>query len=159
LNRFTILVPAPADIDTICVIETACHLSPWSPEAYLSELDRSDSIVFKAESDGGKIIGFILGRMVAGIGFNERDAEIYNIGVHPDFEGQGAGSQLLNRFLGRCKELVVASLWLEVRESNSKAIRFYSGKGFTKQGTRKSFYRDPVEDAVIMRLSVRSEAS
>lgn len=136
----------PAEVDQIVIIQSECGLSSWTRQAYLDELDRPGSIVLAAHS-GRELSGFIVGRI---IGTDEPEAEIYNIGTRPAFRRLGIGSALMQDFVKACQKAGAIAIWLDVRSSNSAAIRFYKEHGFLKSGTRREFYREPREDADVM---------
>ncbi|HVQ56797.1 MAG TPA: ribosomal protein S18-alanine N-acetyltransferase [Pyrinomonadaceae bacterium] len=144
-----------ADIIAIEDITKACELAPWNASDYISELSRPDSIFLKAALGDIPCSGFILGRIIPGVVQDAGvDAEIYNIGVHPGRQQQGIGSKLIETFLEECQNRSVHSVWLEVRSGNLVAISFYSEHLFDVIAVRRSFYRDPVEDAIVMRSNI-----
>jgi len=144
-----------ADVTAIEDIANACKLAPWTASDYTSELSRPDSIFLKSSISDIPCSGFILGRMIPGIVQNVGlDAEIYNIGVHPDCQREGIGSKLIDSFLEECRNRSVQSVWLEVRSGNYVAISFYSEHLFEVIAVRRSFYRNPIEDAIVMRSNL-----
>ncbi|MEP7147687.1 MAG: ribosomal protein S18-alanine N-acetyltransferase [Acidobacteriota bacterium] len=150
MKSFTITKTELSDVPELKRIEIECGLSPWSIDAYESELERQDSLILKAQRMDGSVIGFILGR----VPFDGGDAEIYNLGVATTLRREGIGSMLLKQFRNICVERRVADIWLEVRDSNVSAISFYRSHGFSKKGTRSNFYSNPTENAVLMLMSV-----
>ena len=144
-----------SDIDFIEDVAKRCGLSYWARADYLNELDRDDSIFFKATRRDDRCLGFIVGRLVPGLVREDKfDAEIYNIGVLPNIQNSGIGSCLMGAFLTDCRDRSVGAVWLEVRRSNSTAIAFYSKHGFDLMTVRRTFYRDPVEDAIVMKSTL-----
>lgn len=140
------------DIPAIEAIAHACSLATWTGSDYMNELSRSDSLFFKAGCDSGSCLGFILARIIPAVrAENGEDAEIYNIGVMPDKQGTGIGTMLMNAVRDECRNRSVRVVWLEVRRGNSQGISFYSKHNFDVVAVRRSFYRDPVEDAIVMR--------
>ncbi|MEO5857567.1 MAG: ribosomal protein S18-alanine N-acetyltransferase [Pyrinomonadaceae bacterium] len=129
-------------------IET--NIDAWSESDYFDEIGRPGSLVLKAVKDGS-IQGFLVARIVPGSS-NAPDIEIYNIAVSPNVRRDGVGSQLLSELFSRLAQHGVESCWLEVRESNLAAVRFYEKTGFQAEVTRPNFYGNPTENAVIMRL-------
>lgn len=128
------------------------NLSPWSAQSYLEEMKNPDAVLLRLESDDNRTIGFIVGRVIlGGLIETQTDAEIYNIAVIQSLQEKGFGQTLLNAFLDRCRERSTVYVWLEVRESNASAIRFYERNGFERVQTRNHFYTDPVENALMMR--------
>jgi|ERR1043166_3416592 ribosomal-protein-alanine N-acetyltransferase len=138
--------------DLICIGEET-NLSRWSAQNYLDELKNTDAVLLRLVADDNTTIGFVVGRFVPG-GEVEvvTDAEIYNIAVRPDRQGKRFGQLLLDIFKAACHEREATNIWLEVRESNTKAIKFYEKNGFERVQTRPSFYENPREHAVLMRL-------
>lgn len=134
-------------------IQAECGLSPWSHRDYMEELVRTDSILLKASVDAWPCSGFIVGRRVPGAKEGS-DAEIYNIGVLPEARRNGVGTALMNEFFSICRRDRVENIWLDVRSSNKNARAFYRRYGFSDANIRPLFYRDPDEDAVVMRLAV-----
>ncbi len=144
----------PEDVPDLVEIQTECELSPWTSEGYRSELERPDSVILIARDTDGRRVGFIVGRVVDNPG--KPEAEIYNIGIRPPFQHRGIGTQLLSEFLDLCRKQGVTAIWLEVRVSNLGAIAFYGAHGFVGQDRRRSFYSDPIEDADVMVLRIKS---
>ena len=75
---------------------------------------------------------------------------ITNVAVFPQYRKQGVATALIKRVFELAQEKKLAFVSLEVRVSNSAAIALYEKAGFKEEGRRKSFYRDPREDALIM---------
>ena len=96
-----------------------------------------------AERAGG-IVGFALARDVCG------DVEILNLGVAEPARRTGAGRALVRAALDEGAARGAARAFLEVRESNATALAFYASLGFTPVGRRPRYYRDPLEDALIL---------
>ena len=144
-----------ADINAIEEIANDCGLASWTASDYLSELPRPDSLFLKATLGDSDCLGFVLARIIPAVNAGTgEDAEIYNIGVAPDKQHGGIGSLLMNAFLEECRNRLVSIVWLEVRNGNSPAISFYSKHRFEVVAVRKAFYRNPVEDAIVMRSSL-----
>ena len=84
---------------------------------------------------------------------NLDEAELLTIGVRPDLQGQGLGRAMLNAVLHLIDDEKRVCCHLEVRESNTRAIRLYETSGFVRVGLRKNYYRtaEGRENAVLMR--------
>ena len=78
------------------------------------------------------------------------ELQIINVAVREDYRSLGLGGQLMSAAEEFCRENALASISLEVRESNERAISLYTHCGFFCAGVRKNFYRKPTENAVIM---------
>ena len=115
----------------------------WSTEAFLREADAPGSCYFTVVLDG-EVIGFAGMRQVLD------ECSVTNIAVAPEYRRQGLGRALLGQLIDRCRETGAAFLTLEVRASNQPAINLYESMGFSPEGRRKNFYRQPAEDAILM---------
>lgn len=132
------------------------NLSPWSAQSYLDELKNADAVMLRAVNTENATIGFVIGRLiVAGETEPRTDAEIYNIAVVETEQRRGCGQSLFDAFTNRCIAKGAANVWLEVRESNRSAIRFYEKNGFERVQSRRHFYENPREHAILMRLSLK----
>lgn len=137
-----------ADLNQVVAIEQRCSQSPWNFKQFQQSLDDSEVLV-----GAGKIIGF---SVVASI---LNDAEIHNVAVHPDHQGQGLGSLLLDHVITHLPA-ATTQLHLEVRASNFRAIRLYLQKDFIKVGDRRDYYKTEYgrEDALLMSRSVGTDS-
>ena len=106
---------------------------PWSLDAVKSVLQRED-VVYKLVYDETKAP---IGYFIAAALFEE--AELYRIGVIPEQRGMGYGKKLMNELLKNCPQKT-EKIFLEVRESNTAAIRLYESYGFKATGRRKNYY-------------------
>lgn len=138
----------PKAAAAIAELEGICFGAPWSEDA-VGELLADGSILawvlrWPGTPPGAPPLGMALVRLVAGEG------ELIRIAIRPDARGQGAGSHLLNAVLSDVAPDVALGLHLEVRASNGAARRLYARAGFADTGTRPGYYREPVEDAILM---------
>ena len=132
-------------IPALTALETVCFAAPWTAEGFAEELQNPLAHFLVAE-DSGNVCGYIGVQEICGEGY------IANIAVFPQYRRQGAASALLTAAIEGGKRRGCAFLTLEVRDSNDVAIRLYTRFGFRCVGTRKDFYRDPVEDAKLYTL-------
>ena len=135
-----------ADLSEVAEIEQR-GLSTWTTEMIADELRTENGIQLVARS-AGVIVGWACGRRVG------KEAELLKIAVTDRCRRRRIGSRLLNRFVGLCAADGAATLFLEVRSRNHAALAFYNGYGFAEIGRRKGYYKKPVDDAVVMQLSV-----
>jgi [ribosomal protein S18]-alanine N-acetyltransferase len=144
----------PGDSLPIHELARNSRIDAWSAADYSDEMSRPDSFVLTAKKQD-RLVGFLVARTVPGV-TEHPDAELYNIGIAGGHKRQGIGTLLLFTLLEKLAEKRVRNLWLEVRESNSEAISFYSRYGFTAEVTRPNFYSNPSENALVMRLQIPS---
>ncbi len=145
-----------AHIADLIRIAEETNLSHWSAQSYLDEMKNPDAIMLRLDAGDNSTIGFVVGRFVPG-GEIEivMDAEIYNIAITENEQRKGLGQFLFNAFASTCREKKTTNVWLEVRESNTKAISFYEKSGFERVQTRPSFYENPREHALLMKLILK----
>ena len=144
--------PKLSDLSEVFKISCECNLGSWSEKDYRDELQRIGSVILVAELQTNKaIVGFILARLSGLLEAGELD--IINIGILEAFRRQGIGEILLKKTLNYASEKNVDSIWLEVRESNSAAIKFYKKHGFIEIQIRKGFYTNPTDNALVMKLN------
>jgi ribosomal-protein-alanine N-acetyltransferase len=82
------------------------------------------------------------------------EGEIGNVAVDPEMRGRGVGSVLLESALLEGRRRRATQIFLEVRESNHVAREMYASHGFVSVGRRRHYYRRPVEDALVLRLTL-----
>ncbi len=134
-------------VPQIAALEKQCFRDPWSEGSIASEL-KNPLALWLVAMEGDTVAGYIGSQTV----FPESD--MMNVAVSPAFRRQGVGERLV---LALCEELKRAgneSLTLEVRASNEAAVALYEKLGFTQVGLRKNYYRNPREDARIMRKTL-----
>jgi ribosomal-protein-alanine N-acetyltransferase len=146
--RFQIRPATPADLPQIAAMERAIFSDPWPFNAFHPLLSENSLVL---ETDG-EIRGYLFARVLGS------EAEILNVAILPERQGQGWGRRLLQASLGRLSEQGVCDVFLEVRRSNAKALAFYARAGFQEVGVRRAYYSRPVEDAVVLRLKLATES-
>ena len=132
-----------ADVDGVAAVEAATFPTPWSRDAFESEMKNVAARYLVAEKNGN-VIGY------AGAWIILDESHITNIAVLKDERGQGIGRQLTHGLMQYLSNLGAAYATLEVRKSNEVAQNLYKSLGFIKLGVRKRYYEDNGEDALIM---------
>jgi ribosomal-protein-alanine N-acetyltransferase len=138
------------DLLEVVEIEETTGLSQWGWEAYRAELSRPEAVMLVARKSvpdpltGRRLSGYIAARI------NADEVHINNIGVWPDSRRQGVGGALLGAALDIAARCGASEAVLEVRAGNLSALRMYERFGFAVVGVRRSYYREPAEDAKIM---------
>jgi [ribosomal protein S18]-alanine N-acetyltransferase len=134
------------DLSAILQIEARAFSDPWSPESFAPEFDDPYSWFRVLELDG-VLVGYTIARIVA------QQGEIANIAVDPSQQRTGLGGVLLDAAIAAAEAAACEAVWLEVRVSNTPARRLYESRGFELIGRRRGYYREPVEDALVLRRS------
>jgi [ribosomal protein S18]-alanine N-acetyltransferase len=148
-----VLRPAAAtDLDEVVAIERVSFADPpWSRQSFASLL--GDPRVRFTVACAPDVVGYVVTWVVADEG------EVANLAVAPDRRRRGVGGRLLDGAVADALAAGVRSLYLEVRESNAAARALYSARGFLTVGRRPSYYRNPVEDALLLRYDARADGS
>lgn len=137
----------PIHIPQMAEIEKLCFSDPWSEVGITAELSKNNAYFIVAE-ENSVVLGYL------GLNFILDEGYIANIATHPSYRKQGIATGLLNDVLTFGKNNKLSFLSLEVRESNTSAISLYEKFDFKNVGTRKNFYSNPTENAVIMTVNL-----
>ena len=133
-----------AHVVQIAELERICFSDPWSERSIASELDNKLAFWLVA-TEGETVAGYIGSQTVMD------ETDMMNVAVHPDFRRQGIAEALVKALVENLKKMGSHCLTLEVRASNAPAIALYEKLGFHEIGRRKNYYRNPREDALILR--------
>ena len=133
----------PADAPAIAAAEELIFSDPWS-ERSITDLISTEGAMCYTAKDGDKVIAYVLGRIIA------PEGEIYRIATLPEYRKRGIAYRLLDYAYKTEKGHGLEVLFLEVRTQNVAARALYRAYGFDEVGVRKNYYKDPVDDAIIM---------
>jgi len=148
-NAIRIVPMTIARIDDVLAIEKVSFSDPWSREMFRSELEVGGGTYARIAERGKTLVGYLLAVLIID------EAHLGNLAVHPSERRSGVGQRLLDDLLETARERGIARVSLEVRESNQIARKFYYRNEFIDVAMRKNYYRNPVEDAIVMLRSLR----
>ena len=131
-------------VPQVAALEKLCFADPWSENSVASELNNNLALWLVAMNDD-TVVGYIGSQTVAG------ETDVMNIAVHPDWRRRGIAQSLIECLVVELKNRGSEALMLEVRASNAPAIALYEKLGFRQVGRRPNYYRNPKEDALILR--------
>lgn len=131
------------DIPQVSALEQAVFSDAWSGNLIREGLSSRLDTWFVLEEEG-LVRGYCNLRIIAGEG------EVERIAVHPDCRGLGYGKKLMEQMAVFAREQGVSEMTLEVRAGNLEAINLYESCGFRQEAVRKGYYREPLEDGIIM---------
>jgi len=132
------------DVHAIAELEKICFNDPWSEKSIASELDNPLSCWLVACVDD-QVIGYVGSQTVLD------GSDMMNIAVSPQYRRKDIAEKLIHVLVEKLKERDAICLVLEVRASNESAIALYDKLGFAEIGRRRNYYRNPKEDALILR--------
>jgi len=131
-------------------IEQSAFPTPWSLNAFFTELERPMSHLWIALEDG-HVRGYICFWIVA------REIHLMNLAVHSLWRRKGVGRRLFRKMIEIGTIHKTECVYLEVRPSNFAARAFYNEAGFRETGRRPGYYDDTHEDAIIMAMPLTPE--
>jgi [ribosomal protein S18]-alanine N-acetyltransferase len=137
------------DVADVVAIERASYQFPWSEGIFRDCL--RVGYVCRVVALRGETVGY--GVMSVGAG----EAHILNLCVHAEVRCRGIGRRLLAYLVDRAAASGMAEAYLEVRPSNTGAIRLYQSLGFEQVGIRRGYYQavGGREDAAVLKLPLR----
>ncbi len=139
-----ILKMEAAHVPQVAELEKLCFSDPWSEKSIAGELT-NDLAHWLVSEENGVVTGYVGSQTVMG------ETDLMNIGVHPGQRRKGIAEALLTALVSDLKDVGSHCLTLEVRASNAPAIALYEKLGFSQVGKRPKYYRNPREDALILR--------
>ena len=146
-NNIIIRAMTHSDVEDVYRIEEDTFSDAWSLESFIYSVSAEYDYSVVAEYDGE-----ILGYAIMMISFDT--ADIANIAVDIAHRRKGIAEKLMKRLLEHGNSTGVSQYMLEVRQNNTVAINLYEKFGFEIIGKRKNYYSNPVEDALVMCLSI-----
>lgn len=155
--RFSITRMTEHDLLEVVEIEELSGLSPWGWDAYHKELQSPEDVIMLIArvvgidtnlNEGKGIAGFIVSRVIAD------EMHVNNVAVRTESRRQGLAALLLQTVLECGRRAGARMAFLEVRDGNKAAQALYHRCGFEAVGRRRRYYSNPVEDALLMSVSL-----
>ena len=148
-NAVILRTMTPENLDAVMAIEQVAYSHPWSRGNFRDSLNP----LFDAQCLwlGDQLLGYFLA--MHGV----EEMHLLNITVAPAHQGEGWGHMMLDALSLISRNVGAQTLWLEVRQSNARALRVYERYGFVRVGLRKDYYpadRQQREHAVVMSLKL-----
>lgn len=128
-----VALAASRDANAIAVLHGASFRRGWS-EAEVEGLIAERNVLTHVARGGRSVAGFIMSRSAAD------EAEILSVAVGRSWRGRGLARELLTAHLRRLAGLGVRTVFLEVDENNTPAIRLYARAGFREVSRRANYY-------------------
>ena len=139
-----------ADLPDLTALEKACFSHPWTRAQIAAELAAGPPgavLVLRGVGSEGRseLCGACAYRVIAD------EMHILDLAIHPAWRRRGLARALLRVALRRAAAAGAETALLEVRVGNREALRLYESLGFVRDGVRRQYYREPVEDAALLR--------
>lgn len=132
------------DIDQVYAIEVETFPTPWSRASFVSQLLGRKSNIYLVAKKNNEVIGY------TGITIKNKSGHVTTIAVRSDFKRKKIGTLLLISLIRKAIERGITRLFLEVRQSNIIAQKFYERFNFFTAGKIRRYYLDSGEDALVM---------
>lgn len=135
------------DVDEVHALECSVFPHPWSRANFMDSLASGYDAWVLREPAGG-LAGYFL------LMYALDEAHLLDVAVAAPLHGRGVGRYLLDRIAARSRAQRMASILLEVRPSNTRALEVYRRYGYEEIGRRKGYYpahEGRREDAIVMR--------
>jgi ribosomal-protein-alanine N-acetyltransferase len=146
-SHVTVDLMREADLPEILAIENESFPLPWTAAMFIKELNNANAQCLIARVNfGGKSVlgGYIIFWIVAD------EAHLHNLAVKKEFRRQSLAFNLLKAMQEIARQVGIRAQTLEVRQSNTAAIKLYEKCGFVVKGIRPLYYPETHEDALIM---------
>ena len=141
----------PAQLSDISILMSfASHATTsanWTEQQYVATFSNPQHHVCLVVEDESQVVGFVVARMLG------HEWEIENIAVAGRARRRGLATRLMGELMERARARGAQEIFLEVRESNQAACALYEKWAFELAGRRKSYYKNPQEDALVYRFS------
>ncbi len=135
----------PKDAQAIAALEAACFTHPWTGGQVDEELAGGEGrLAVLLESPRRGVVAWASFRQLLD------EVHVMTVAVAPDVRRRGLGRRLLLFALARAARRGARRALLEVRAGNREARSLYAALGFRSCGLRRDYYREPVEDAVVL---------
>jgi ribosomal-protein-alanine N-acetyltransferase len=131
------------DIPAVLEIEQISFSTPWDKQNFLNEIYNKYAFLKVAVFEEN-VIGYICANYIL------HESHILDLAVDPDFRRRGVATILMNEAIRELKKRGCVFMYLKVRVSNTGAQKFYELFGFKVETTRKKYYGNPDEDALLM---------
>lgn len=135
----------PDDVEAMARIEAAAFSDPWPASAFTDLLRAAHARICVAVDETDVLLGYCVLLSAAD------EAEIANIAVVPSVRRRRVAGRLLDDALHAAQHAGVRTVFLEVRTSNDAARALYASRAFSTVGRRRAYYRNPLEDALVLR--------
>ncbi len=133
-----------SDVEEIMAVERLAYEFPWTI-GNMRDCLKSGYCCWVYSQDK-RIIGYAVMSVAVG------EANILNLCIHPDMQGQGLGRKLMDQMLMLARQQQADTVFLELRASNRAASTLYDAVGFNEMGVRQNYYpaKKGREDAILM---------
>jgi [ribosomal protein S18]-alanine N-acetyltransferase len=136
-------VATESDLDELVLLDAACFTRAWARPAWNDELMRGGVLIA-----GRPVLALACAAVLADI------CELRRIAVHPSVRRAGMARDLLRAIIDHAGHSGCARIELEVAASNEPALALYRAHGFEQVGRRPGYYREPLDDALLMNLEL-----
>lgn len=148
-HRWNLLALHPAQLPQVLAIEQRAYPFPWT-EGIFRDCMKAGYGSWVLIDENGRIGGYAVTNLAVD------EMHVLNLCVDPSFQRQGHGRRLLEHIMQLARVANATIVLLEVRKSNSAAIKLYDSEGFKRLGVRKNYYpaAGGREDALVLGFEI-----
>jgi [ribosomal protein S18]-alanine N-acetyltransferase len=146
-NRHLLRPMIQDDLDEVLAIEQASFLSPWTRPLFIQELSSPIArhlTLWTTMHERQVLAGYMIFWIVA------NEVHLQKIAVRPEFQRRNAATCLMKALFQSARDEQCRTVILEVRRSNTAALKLYEKFGLTIKGVRPCYYSEQGEDALIL---------
>lgn len=136
-----------ADLAEVLDLEGKAFDDPWTQAHFEGELNNPHATIDLLRAPDGSLLGYVAYWIIVD------EAQLLDVAVHPDFRRRGLGRRLVTRLVAQSAKADCQLIVLEVRRSNTAAVKLYESLGFEAVSIRKRYYAKSGEDAIVMHLT------
>jgi ribosomal-protein-alanine N-acetyltransferase len=144
LDKLTTSDMTPKDLDDVCRLEEETFADAWPRSAFEKDMENESTYCPVIRDGSGRLVAYAILMIFA------EEAHLTNIAVRKSLRRLGIGSRLMAHLIERAESNGCCAMFLDVRASNVDAVGLYERMNFKELYRRKRYYRNPIEDAVVM---------
>jgi ribosomal-protein-alanine N-acetyltransferase len=137
-----------ADLAQVALVEERIFPFPWTFGNFADSLAAGyDGWVFESIAGPHEMLGYAI------VMWLPDEVHLLNLSVDTPVQGRGLGARMLDWLMADAARRGARSMLLEVRPSNTPALRLYERMGFSRVGLRRRYYPSFAgarEDAIVM---------
>ncbi len=137
-----------ADLPAILALEIEGFSRPWTETMYVEELDRDSSWLDLAVRDNDDIVAFVCAWRIF------ETCHLLRIATRQSLRNSGIARALVRHLIASARQGSCSHIELEVASRNASALALYRGLDFEVVGRRPGYYKEPVDDAILMNLQL-----
>ena len=147
-NGIILRIAQQNDAPSVAKIEAECFSDAWSEKSLAEQIDGKMHLTVVAECDG-EVVGYVSGQLIP------PECEVFRVATLSAFRRKGIAEAMLTYFENTADGVAKNTFFIEVREANTAARSLYRKSGYEEIAVRKNYYKNPCENAIILKKAPR----